>query len=428
MTGNFFHGRQYGQHQDLLRDFIGPIIGNNRNNRLTEYKGNSVTYDLDGNMLSNGTLSCAYDSGNRLISAGGHTYTYNAENVRIRNLCADADTTYVYNTNCKLSQLLCKTTNGITTKYVYGLGLIGEEKENCFKTYHFDFRGSTVAITDANGTITDTFAYDTYGKLVSRTGTSFVIFGYNGRDGVVTDKNGLICMRARYYAPELRRFINADVVAGSLDNSITLNRFAYANGNPISFVDPFGLSAERGSGRSGSFGTDHEDNLLTRIVFMVEYLWLMVTSPLKATTIRIGGGIGVGASASGSVSGVNIGVDAKASIVDSFVIEDGKFDIRTTTSYGGEITIADVVTFGEIEGVEHSIFEEQCTCDLWKDPFFDRQFCPASEPIKDTESLTIGVSVGGFVGIGVEASIGIDLGAWNRYLNEIHQFTLEYGK
>ena len=83
--------------------------------------------------------------------------------------------------------MLCKATNGITTKDVYGLRLIGEEKGGEFKTYHFDFRGSTVAITDANGNITDTFAYDTYGRLTERTGTSFVIFGYNGRDGVVTN-------------------------------------------------------------------------------------------------------------------------------------------------------------------------------------------------------------------------------------------------
>ncbi len=150
--------------------------------------------------------------------------------------------------------MLCKTTNGITTKYVYGLGLIGEEKQGCFKTYHFDFRGSTVAITDANGTITDTFVYDTYGKLISRTGSSFVIFGYNGRDGVVTDKNGLIYMRARYYAPELRRFVNADIVSGSIENSVTLNRFSYANGNPVSFIDPFGLCGERNGGSGGRFG------------------------------------------------------------------------------------------------------------------------------------------------------------------------------
>ena len=212
------------------------------NNRLISFNGNTVSYDLDGNMLSNGSLTCTYDSANRLVSAGGHTYTYNSEDVRIRNLCAEEDTTYTYNTNAKLSMLLMKTTNGVVTKYVYGKGLIGEEVSGAFKTYHFDCRGSTIAITDASGNITDTFAYDTYGKLLTRTGTNKVIFGYNGRDGVVTDDNGLIYMRARYYSPDMKRFINADIIPGKLSNAITLNRFAYANGNPVSFVDPFGLS------------------------------------------------------------------------------------------------------------------------------------------------------------------------------------------
>ena len=131
------------------------------------------TYNnLDGNMLSNTSLSCTYDSANRLVTAGGHTYTYNAEDIRIRNLCSDEDTTYTYNTNAKLSMLLMKTTGGVVTKYVYGKGLIGEEVSGVFKTYHFDCRGSTIAITDTSGNITDTFAYDTYGKLISRTGTS----------------------------------------------------------------------------------------------------------------------------------------------------------------------------------------------------------------------------------------------------------------
>ena len=161
------------------------------NNRLVVFKGNAVSYDPDGNMLNNGVQSFTYDSANRLLSADGHTYTYNAKNVRIRNLCESEDTTYTYDTNTKLSKLLVKTTGGVTTKYVYGRGLIGEEVSGAFKTYHFDRRGSTIAITDASGNITDTFAYDTYGKLICRTGTSSVIFGYNGRDGVVMDKNGL---------------------------------------------------------------------------------------------------------------------------------------------------------------------------------------------------------------------------------------------
>ena len=101
-----------------------------------------------------------------------------------------------------------------------------------------------MAISDQTGTVTDTFKYDTYGKLTERTGSTDLIFGYNGRDGVVTDTNGLIYMRARYYSPELRRFVNADIIPGEIYQAVTLNRYAYANGNPVSNVDPFGLAAE----------------------------------------------------------------------------------------------------------------------------------------------------------------------------------------
>jgi hypothetical protein len=43
-------------------------------------------------------------------------------------------------------------------------------------------------------------------------------------------------MRARYYSPELRRFINADPIgfAGGM------NWYAYASGDPINYFDPFG--------------------------------------------------------------------------------------------------------------------------------------------------------------------------------------------
>ena len=233
--------------------------------------------------LNGAQMSFVYDSANRLISAGGNTYTYNVEDVRVRNLCGEIETTYAYNTNGRLSHLLVKTTDGVVTKYVYGLGLIGEETNSNFKTYHFDYRGSTTAITDINGNVTDTFTYDTYGNLISRTGTSVVIFLYNGRDGVVTDNNGLIYMRARYYSPELRRFINADIIAGEISNAITLNRYAYANGNPVSNIDPFGLSPERGNTTvySGSIWRDSfQPDMLYADMSIIQLM--KVLSPLSS--------------------------------------------------------------------------------------------------------------------------------------------------
>ena len=130
------------------------------------------------------------------------------------------------------------------------MGLIGEEVSGSFKVYHFDYRGSTVAITNANGTVTDTFAYNTYGKLKERTGTTKTPFLYNGRDGVMyEDDTGLIYMRARYYCPTLRRFVNADKLHGDISNALTLNRYAFVNGNPAVNVDPEGRSEERRVGK-----------------------------------------------------------------------------------------------------------------------------------------------------------------------------------
>ena len=53
-------------------------------------------------------------------------------------------------------------------------------------------------------------------------------------------------MQSRFYSTDLRRFINADLLHGDITNSLTLNRYAYCNGDPVNGIDPLGLSKERG--------------------------------------------------------------------------------------------------------------------------------------------------------------------------------------
>ncbi|WP_188669558.1 RHS repeat-associated core domain-containing protein [Saccharibacillus kuerlensis] len=156
-------------------------------------------------------------------------------------------TKQIINPHAVLSQVLMETDAAGTPQawYVYGLGLIGrEDAAGQYQTYHYDLRGSTTALTDEQGQVTDTYSYDTYGEQLGHEGATTQPFQYNGRDGVQTDTNGMYQMRARYYNPEIKRFVNRDVLNGSIGNGLTMNRYAYVNGNPVSYIDPFGLSAD----------------------------------------------------------------------------------------------------------------------------------------------------------------------------------------
>jgi RHS repeat-associated protein len=231
----------------------GGTMTYDKKNRLITYNGSAISYDDDGNMtngiIKGSSTNFVYDSGNRLTQAGGAIYAYDALNNRISQTVNSKKTTYVYDgISSDLNRLLVSTdSTGNSTYYVYGIGLLGEESSSSYLVYHYDLRGSTTAITNMQQVVTDRYTYGAYGELLTHTGTAATSFLYNGRDGVMSDSNGLYYMRARYYSPELKRFINADTLKGSVSNGETLNNYAYANGNPISMVDPFGRCADMAS-------------------------------------------------------------------------------------------------------------------------------------------------------------------------------------
>jgi RHS repeat-associated protein len=136
--------------------------------------------------------------------------------------------------------LVRNKSDGSKIYYVYGLGLMYEvSQSNQTKTYHFDQVGSTLARTDDSGSVIGRASYSAYGLTTFSEGDMATPFKYNGQAGVQTDPNGLLNMRARYYSPYLMRYLNADPIGFSGGS----NWFAYADGNPISLSDPFGLDA-----------------------------------------------------------------------------------------------------------------------------------------------------------------------------------------
>lgn len=209
-------------------------------------------FDADGNMttgiLSSASETFAYDSRNRLTQVGVTTYAYDAENRRISKIESGATTTFVHDPHAPLSVLLQKVTSNISTYYVYAGGqLLYEETNGQITVYHFDSRGSTLALTDASGAMKNRITYGAYGEIVATTTAPTTPFLYNGAYGVQTDLNGLLNMRARYYSTEIRRFINSDPIGFGGG----MNLYSFTGGNPISALDPNGLSTVRIATRDG---------------------------------------------------------------------------------------------------------------------------------------------------------------------------------
>jgi RHS repeat-associated protein len=218
-------------------------------NRIETWDGVAVTHDDDGNMTvgplprQSDFVAYTFDARNRLIGVDGTTYTYDAEDNRIATTTTEGTTSFVIDPHGDaLPRVLVREKpDGSLTYYVYGIGLLYEvnedEQENEVVSYYlFDQSGSTVALTDDSGTVTDRVEYSPYGTVTYREGTTDTPFLYAGQLGIQSEGNGLLYLRARYYSSYLHRFINADPTG--FDGG--LNWYSYANNSPMMYVDPDG--------------------------------------------------------------------------------------------------------------------------------------------------------------------------------------------
>lgn len=63
-------------------------------------------------------------------------------------------------------------------------------------------------------------------------------YRYTGKE--LDDETGLYFYGARYYNPEIGRFMQPDRVLGAFEEPLTLNRYAYVTNNPLKYIDPTG--------------------------------------------------------------------------------------------------------------------------------------------------------------------------------------------
>ena len=245
----------------LTRDGIGDITSADRVLAqapvVTNTKSQQFSYDVAGQLTA-----ATSDKMGRVASQSGRTYNWNlASQLTSFNDAANAQSftydglgsvntmttgsttrTFVFNYLFPYPALSIVRQGGNDLRYyVYlqdGKLLYSIEADGTRRFYHFDEMGNTVMLSNDSGALTDGYAMTPYGEITDHVGSTDNPFTWQGHYGVFQEGTALFNVRARHYDASAARFVSRDALI-SVDPRGS-EPYAYAKGNPLRWVDPFG--------------------------------------------------------------------------------------------------------------------------------------------------------------------------------------------
>jgi RHS repeat-associated protein len=207
-----------------------------------------MAFDANGNLASTtdpaGATTFAWDARNRLAGLTGPngiaSFTYDPLGRRRAKTINGQLTQYLYDGHDVLQELAAAA----PVNYLRGLNIDEALVRGGGELYLADALGSTVALTDPSGAPATQYSYAPFGQTNTTGGISTNPFAFTSRERDLPD---LYYYRARYYTPQLGRFISEDPLR-------PLNPYLYVGNNPILATDPLGLRTAVISGGPGTSG------------------------------------------------------------------------------------------------------------------------------------------------------------------------------
>jgi RHS repeat-associated protein len=260
----------------------------------------AYSYDGAGNRLTAGSASYTYDARNRVLTGPASTYVWKNRGTPVSQTVSGVTTTYTTDaaeritstvktgytaTNAYdvLDRVVSRTAGGVTTLPRYagfdleptailpssGVGfvsqfarsvngqLLAEKTNGVSAAVALDRHGDAIMWYPTTGVPINAYkVYDPFGGVTKSSPGAQSALGFQGQftDATTGDVN----MGARWYDPSGGSFRGRDTMFGSLSSPSTLNRYAYASGNPLNMADRNGREAFSVdlSTLSGFFGGD----------------------------------------------------------------------------------------------------------------------------------------------------------------------------
>ena len=228
--------------------------------QLTSYDGESITYDASGNPTNYLGATLVWE-GQRLksytpkASSSGHAnsyvYSYDENGIRTRKTIGNTVTDYYYNGTLLMGTVKTTTnSDGSTTTSKLRFSYDADGKVvavNYNGNYYYYLRNAQsdiVELIDKTGATVVEYRYDSWGKLLSTSGSLASTLGKNNpfryRGYVYDEETGFYYLQSRYYNPEVGRFISSDVLLSTGQGVLGHNAYAYCLNNPVNREDSNG--------------------------------------------------------------------------------------------------------------------------------------------------------------------------------------------
>ena len=212
---------------------------------LTYNNGSTILYDQIGNPLSYNGYTFTWQKGRQLASANDGTnsyqFIYNADGQRTWKTKNNSSTQYTYASGLLVS--MTDETNTLNFTYDPDGIALGVNLNGTDYYYLYNAQGDVIALYDSAGTVVTEYKYDSWGKLLSTTGSATATIGLLNPlryRGYFYDTDlGFYLLETRYYDPETGRFINADGLVDARGSS-GANLYVYGLDNPINTEDTNG--------------------------------------------------------------------------------------------------------------------------------------------------------------------------------------------